>query len=172
MNDSHNVDGLIRLLGASRSDPRIDSFIRQVDPPPVITVDKEDDADAEFVEFKAHGFGLAFDHDILRAVDLRSGQQADGYARYELPLPMGISFQQSRSEVQALLPPPDVEGGGREGYFGPIPEWIRYDNVDGLAIHFEFTSDAQAVQMVTLMFLRNYEANKRMHQTPDGAGDP
>ena len=154
MKEPHHIDRLNELLGAHRTDSRLDAFIGQFDPPPVITVDKEDDADDEFVEFKAQGFGLAFDQDVLQAVHIRSGQQDDGYTKYNLSLPMGITFSQSKSEVLAILPPPDVEGGGCDGFFGPVPEWIRYDKTDGHSVHLEFTSDAQAVQMVTLMILK------------------
>ena len=91
---------------------------------------------------------------VLQAVHLHSGQKDDGYARYDLPLPLGISFSQTKADILAFLPPPDVEGGGRDGYFGPISEWFRYDDLDGHSVHINFTSNAQAVEVVTLMLLK------------------
>ena len=154
MHDRQSVECLIDLLGARRTDPRIESLICESEPPPEITVDKGDDADDEFVEFKAHGFGLAFDHDILQSIHLHSGLQDDGYTRYELPLPMGVAFTRSKSDLLSCLPEPDVVGGGcNDVCFGPVPEWIRYDKQGEYSVHFEFTPDVQAVVMVTLMQL-------------------
>ena len=172
MKEQHNSDHLAGLLGANRAEPRIDQFVRDFDPPPEITVDKEDSAYDEFVEFKAHGFGLAFEHDVLQAVHLDSGQQADGYARYELPHPMGVQLQQSKSEVLALLPPPDVEGGGHEGFFGQIPEWIRYDRLGGHSVHFEFTPVAEVLAMVTLMQSPAKKANNELQPTAKAGPEP
>ena len=149
--DPHNVERLASLLGLNRSDPQIDAFIGEFDPPPVITADKEDDADDEFVEFTSQGFGLAFEQDVLHAFHLHSGDSIDSYARYHLPLPLGITFEQCQSDLLARLPPPDTQGGGRDGTFGYIPNWIRYDDAHGPSFHVEFASDTGRVRMVTVM---------------------
>jgi hypothetical protein len=154
-NSHHNVDTMISYLGAMRSDKRIETFIRQFFLPPLITVDKVDDADDEFIEFKPHGFGLTFDKGILKSFHLHSGGPDDEYARYGLPLPKGIKFEHSKSDLLAILPPPTVEGGGcDDDFFGYIPDWIRYDCVDGHSVHVEFTSGGQSIRIVTVMLLR------------------
>ena len=154
MNNLHTVEALSSLLGARRSDTRVDAFIREFTPPPIITVDKEDDADDEFIEFKTQGFGLAFDGDVLQAIHLHSGEQDDDYAKYDLPLPMGIQFQQSKAELLSRLPPPDVTGGGCDSFIGPVPPWVRFDRVDGHSVHVEFTADTKGIRMVTVMLLK------------------
>ncbi len=156
MNDiPHHLDRLLSLLGAKRSDENVEAFIRKFDPPPIITVDKEDDADDEFIEFKSQGFGLAFAGDILHSFHLHAGEEDDDYARYDLPLPMGLSFHQLKSELLEHLPQPDAEGGGHDDFFGDIPDWIRFDNVDGYSIHLEFTPNNRRIRVVTVLVLND-----------------
>jgi hypothetical protein len=151
----HDLNTLIGFLGKPRSDQNLKAFISEFIPPPEITVDKEDDADYEFIEFKAHGFGLAFYDDILQSFHLQSGKAVDDYSKYDLSLPMGISFEESKSELLARLPAPDVEGGGQNGFFGYVPDWVRYDNGDGHAVHVQFANGTENIGMVTVMLLKN-----------------
>lgn len=154
MNDLQSVDALLSMLGAERSELRIEAFIHAFDPPPMITTDKENGAEDEFIEFKPHGFGLVFERDTLHSFHLHSGEQDDEYSRYDLPLPMGIRFEQSRSELLDRLSPPHAEGGGRDGVFGHVSDWIRYDSAGGLSIHVEFASEKGSIRVVTVMLLK------------------
>ena len=151
----HHVNKLMEFLGASRSDEKLREFIRQFIPPPTITVDKEDGADDEYIEFKEHGFCFYFEVDVLVSIFLYSGKKDKNYVMYELPLPMGICFHNSKSEMIGRLEDPNAKGGGHDGFFGVVPEWIRFDNVDGHSVHIEFTSDSKSIGMVTLMKSKN-----------------
>jgi hypothetical protein len=115
-----SVENLSRFLGVKRSNGGLRAFIEQSGATPVSTVDKEDDADDEYVEFKEQGVGFYFENDTLVSIFLHSGSDGSGYAKYDHPLPMGIQLDQSKADVVALLGSPNAEGGGRRGSFGEI----------------------------------------------------
>jgi hypothetical protein len=152
----YDTERLASLLGVSRSDNMLQAFIDRFSPPPIITVYKEDDEDREYLEFKEEGFEFCFDSDVLLAIFLYSGGKDSDYSGYCPPLPMGICFHHSKSELLDLLPHPNDRGGGYyqidDGRM--IPDWIRFDNEDGHSVHVEFTSDRRNIRMVTLMLLR------------------
>jgi len=154
MENFYKVDKLINLLGLNRHDEQIDMFLKQVCATPEITIDKEDGADDEYIEFKELGFGLHFMSDILSAIHFHSEYDISDYKMYYHPLPMGIHFKQSKSEILAFLGEPDDKGGGGyDEFFGYIPNWIKY-KMDDYTLHIEFTSDCKRIQVVTIM---NYE---------------
>lgn len=154
MNINYNPEQLISLLGLFRSDSKIEEFISNIGINPINTVDKEDGADDEFIEFKEQGLGLTFDKDKLIQISLYSGEKDSDYAKYSNSLPKGISFEQSQSELQTLLGPPNAKGGGHyNDFFGRlIPNWIRYD-MKNYALQIQFTSDLNSIHSITLMVL-------------------
>jgi hypothetical protein len=150
MNDNpFEIDELIRLIGCDRSDSRFVKFIA-LDHPPVFTVDGEDGADDEYVEFKGVGVGFYFESNKLTSVFLHSGEDGTDYERYEDSLPMGIFFGQSKNEVAKTLGSPDDQGGGHDEFFGDIPEWFKY-HTDACTMHIEFAPASKRIRMVSLM---------------------
>jgi len=73
MDNLFGIEKLIILIGLNRSDEEILFFLNKVSSEPYITVDKDDGADDEFVEFKNSGFGLHFMNDVLESIHFQSG---------------------------------------------------------------------------------------------------
>ena len=111
--DAYEVENLIKLLGAKRSDPKLLAFIIEYGANALFTVDKEDDADNEFAEFKEQGFGFYFENDVLLSISLHSAKNDPSYAKYKKALPSGLNFGDSKANVIAKLGNPDELGGGR-----------------------------------------------------------
>lgn len=148
-NISYDVDTLIGLLGLERSDVRIVGFINQFNSAPIFTVDEEDGANDEYIEFKSFGFGLYFENEALISVFLHSGEKDPSYSRYQLPLPMKILFEQTKYQLLDSHGVPNEQGGGRKGFFGVIPEWVKY-RINNYTIHIEFNSSTGRIDMVTI----------------------
>jgi hypothetical protein len=144
------VENFIVLLGCSRSDAEVVRLIDEVGRQAAHTIDKEDGADDEYVEARSRGFCLYFDAGRLTSIFLYSEKKDPSYCRYALPLPLGISFGQSKPDVLLSLGKPSTEGGGKKDFFGYVPKWIRYDK-GAYSVHVEFSGEADIVQMVTLM---------------------
>ncbi len=144
------VEYLAGLLGSNRSNSEVVRLIDELGDLAAFKIDREDDADDEYIEVKDLGLCLYFEANRLVSIFLYSEVKGEDYARYAQPLPLGISFEQSKSDVMSSIGDPSNEGGGKEGYFGYIAEWITYD-MRGLKVHVEFSREFNAVQMVTLM---------------------
>ncbi len=149
----YNAEKLIKLIALNRMDNQIIFFLNQADSVPEITIDKEDGADDEYIEFKKEGFGFHFMGDILVALHFQSGRKFSDYSMYKYSLPLSIGFEQNKSEILTLLKEPLIIGGGKDGYFGPIPHWFKYKINDDLTLHIEFTKEDK-VSVVTIM---NYD---------------
>jgi filamentous hemagglutinin len=150
MNNLFDINNLAPLIGLKRSDDSIEFFINKVSTIPTITVDKDDDADDEFIEFKRSGFGLHFMNNVLESIHFQFGRKNSDYTKFEYPLPLGIRFEQSKSEILNILGSPVAQGGGQDDFFGHVPDWFKY-NKDGYAIHIEFDPDSKSVESVTIM---------------------
>ena len=146
----YRVEKLLRFLGRIRSDDALVKFIAQFAVLPLAIVDKEDDADDEFLEFKEYGFGFYFEKDVLLSITLHSIDNASGYVSYENPLPFGVSFGQSMSDVEKILGEPDSAGGGRKGFFGDVPVWLKYKTKTH-SVHIEFSRSSKTVRAVSLL---------------------
>ena len=144
-----DVKTMANLLGCLRSDKQVKDFIDRIESTPTFYVDKEDGAYEEYIEFKDLGFCLYFDHDFLNSIFLFSKENDQGYACYSCPLPMGMKFEQSKSDVMKSCGSPEIEGGGHDNFFGDIPPWIKYQ-IDSHTVHIEFTPDTKRVSMITL----------------------
>lgn len=149
-NSSYDAEELVSLIGLSRSDNKVQTFINQFGTAPVFTVDKEDDADDEFVEFKEQGLAICFEKDVLMSICLHSGERTADFATYGHPLPMGICFEQSKSELLDSFGSPAAEGGGHDAFFGDVPDWFRY-KMDGYSVHMQFAPDLRSIRTVTVM---------------------
>ena len=93
---------------------------------------------------------MYFDNGRLVSVFLYSKQKEQGYSQYTLPLPLGISFGQSKPDLLRRIGNPSASGGGKKGVFGYIPEWIKYEK-GRYSLHIEFANETGLIQMVTLM---------------------
>jgi hypothetical protein len=142
------------MIGLNRHNDRIEELIKNADIAPIISRTKEGKIDDEFVEFKEYGFGLHFISGTLASVRFYSARTGTDYAEYRYPLPIGVRFGQSESEIQACLGQPHAKGGGGvSGFFGPVPTWFKY-KLDKNTVHLEFTLDGTGLQALTVM---NYE---------------
>jgi hypothetical protein len=148
--DIISVERLIPMLGCSRSDPRVTELIDALDSDVTFSIDKEDGADDEYMEVKTRGLSLYFDAGRLASIFLYTKQKDPSYCDYALPLPSGLSFGQSKSAVLQNLGSSFSTGGGKKGFFGEIPEWVKYEREE-YALHLEFGNGTSCVQMVTLM---------------------
>lgn len=148
----YSADKLAGFLGLHRSDDTLNEFISQFGEDVITTVDREDDADDEFAEFKKFGFGFYFEKNQLLSISLHSSEKDTSYSRYDNPLPMERTFEQTRVEVVEALGEPEASGGGMDGTFGYVSEWLRYDLGD-YYVHFEFSTDSMRIQMATLMLM-------------------
>jgi len=145
-NNTYNFEKLISLLELKRSDDRIDKFIEQLSIAPEVYIDKDDGADVEYIEFKEYGFCLYFDEGILDSIFIYSEKNDEDYEGYSLSLPMGISFNNSKSDLIKLLGVPSSKGGG---VFKNILPWIKYI-MNGYNIHFEFIKRSKSIKMITI----------------------
>jgi hypothetical protein len=145
-----SVERLIGLLGSSRTDREVLQLIDDLGREVTIFIDKDDGANDEYMEVKSRGLSLYFDAGRLASVFLYSEQKDTEYCTYALPLPEGVSFGQSKSDVLRSLGSPVSMGGGTKGFFGDVPEWIKFDKRE-YSLHLEFASGTGSLQMVTLM---------------------
>jgi len=78
-------------------------------------------SDSYYYSFKPEGISLDFTtYDMLQAIFFYS-EGADGYNQYQDNLPFGLSFQNTRKEIESILGPPDSSGGD-----GVINYWASY----------------------------------------------
>jgi hypothetical protein len=150
MYDTFSIKSLIGFIGCDRGDFRFNEFISSLNIRPLITIDKEDGANDEYVEFKDAGIGFYFENNILMSIFLHSGEDGKGYLKFQEPLPMGMCFGQSIDEVANCLGSPDAKGGGYDAFFGDVPQWVRY-NIENYALHIEFAHNSKKIGLVTLM---------------------
>ena len=153
MSQNLNANNLIPLLGKNRNDKEVEKVFHMFEGEAVVTVDKEDDADDEYVEIKSKGVGFYFEKNVLLSVFLHSPTSTPDYMGYELSLPLELQFNQSKEDVVGLLGSPACEGGGEDGFFGHVPCWVKYKEV-GYYLHVEFAMDGESIRMVTLEFLK------------------
>lgn len=144
-----DVISLIKLLGVNRMDRNLSIFLEGIEITPLITVDKDDGADDEYIEFKELGFNFYFEHDILDSIFLFSADNDEEYLEYACSLPDGLTFNQSKQEVLNLLGHPFSEGGGDDEFFGKIPGWVKYKK-DNYYLHIEFSEHRNKIRMVSL----------------------
>jgi hypothetical protein len=77
-------------------------------------------SDSYYYNFKPAGISLRFNtQDQLDAIFFYS-EGADGFSQYHGDLPYGLSFQNTRREIESILGPPDASGGGA------IDIWTSY----------------------------------------------
>lgn len=150
----YSAENLTKLLGARRDDRQFQALIAQSTSPPVITVDREDDADDEFIEFRDRGISLYFEKSVLLQVALFSQDNDSGFSEYKPSLPMGINFGEQKTALLARLPEPDLSGGGSDGFFGPVPDWVKFEHEAGYSVHVEFDPSTSAVRLVTILVRR------------------
>lgn len=150
MEELFDINNITPLIGLNRSDERVEKFLNELPPEPIITIDKDDGADDEFIEYKDSGFGLHFMNDAFECIHFQFGRKNSDYNEFKHPLPFGIRFEQSKSEILNILGFPGMQGGGHDDFFGHVPDWFKY-NKDGYAIHIEFGSESKGVESVTIM---------------------
>ena len=152
MENIFEIEKLICLLGLKRGDKQIKQFIKKTDLKAIITTDKDDDSNDEFVEFKTGGFGLHFMNDILVSIHFHASNDDSDYEEYRYTLPLGITFKRSKNDILEDLGKPTSQGGGNVGYFGTVPYWVKY-KANSYYIHIEFF-ETDKINAVTIM---NYE---------------
>ena len=148
--DMISVERLITMLGCHRNDHRVIKLIDVLGNEVALFMDKDDGANDEYIEVKNHGFCLYFDACNLASIFLYSSKKDSSYSNYAFPLPSGLSFDQSKSDVFRILGNPSDSGGGKKGFFGQIPEWYKYNKGD-YSLHLEFSGVDSTLNMVTLM---------------------
>jgi hypothetical protein len=111
-------ENLIQLLGKSITAPEIERLKKEL----------EDCEVADFDHiihfcFYRHGFCLMFDDKILGKIQLFS-EGADDYKEYPYPIPHGLSFSFTKSEVRAKLGTPSKAGKTTDIY--QFPDHVLY----------------------------------------------
>jgi hypothetical protein len=126
MENLFDINNIAPLIGLNRSDKRIVKFLNELSFEPIITADKDDGADDEYFEYKESGFGFHFMNDELESIHFQSGKKNSDYNNFIYPLPFGICFEQSKSEVTKILGFPDERGRGHDDFWGQIPDWFKF----------------------------------------------
>lgn len=76
--------------------------------------------DATYHSYKPHGLSLLLDGDRIKTIFVYA-EGADGFTAYPGELPSGLTWTQTRADVEARLGPPRESGGD-----GVIPFWAEY----------------------------------------------
>ena len=76
---------------------------------------------------------------------------ADGFAAFSKPLPYGVPYGATRTEVRRLLGKPELSGQAYvDDILGPQGAWDRFA-IELIRIHFQYTNPGLQVRLVTLM---------------------
>jgi hypothetical protein len=66
----------------------------------------------DYYSFQAEGVSLKFDTQNKLDAIFYYSEGADGFQQYKGDLPLGLTFQLTRKEIESILGPPDNSGGG------------------------------------------------------------
>lgn len=154
-----SIPDLAELLGLPPSHEKIVTFFG----PHVFKVER--DAYYGFIERPSEGVDIVFqgapwvlpasqiiDEKALHLTAFHFHREGhEKYAGYAGPLPNGIAFNDSESELRRKMGEPFATGGG--GFTTlpklPIPRWLKYSVGDNI-LHIQIDSDGR-LEMVTLM---------------------
>lgn len=140
-------DVVVSLLGRSRRDPVVESFIESSGA--VVEVSPYPDGTTYHVA-KNRGFSLLEEGGVIGTVFLYS-QGYEDHERYTGILPRGLTFDDDRHSVHGKLGKPDRHGGG-PGHatpIGPVAAWDKY-YLPEWSLHVQYGQNG-TISLVTLM---------------------
>jgi hypothetical protein len=108
-----------------------------------------------YYSFENQGMALVFDDEILTAVQLFAENAEPGMKRYSGPLPFGVRFGSSRTEVIERAGQPTRRHDTPSNGVIEAGPWVKYQR-EGYSIHFQFNNAGTAVRMCSIL----YEAKK------------
>jgi len=118
-------------------------------PPP----ERDDDIDRSYIELAREGIAFVLeDHITIDTVQL-FGLRKDGYSIYRHPLPAGLNFNMSQTEVRQMLGMPVKQGEPfTDPILGRMPAWDAFA-ADGVRVHAEYTLDRCCIKLVSVSAL-------------------
>ncbi|RZF29099.1 hypothetical protein EVC45_14915 [Paraburkholderia sp. UYCP14C] len=133
------------LLGMRYDDlPSSPIFAEVTVPPREVVIDQS------YVSCPELGLSLVLpDNEMVGAVHLHADKH-EGFAGFASPLPRGLGFHMSRSEVRATLGVPEKSGEEKEVLLlGKKPAWDSFI-VGEVRLHVEYLLGINGIQLITL----------------------
>lgn len=133
------------LLGMRYDDlPSSPIFSGAAVPPREVVVDQS------YVSCPALGLSLVLpDNETVAAIQLHADKH-EGFAGFADPLPQGLGFHMSRSEVRATLGVPEKSGEEKEVLLlGKKPAWDSFI-VGEVRLHVEYLPGSNGIQLITV----------------------
>lgn len=104
--------------------------------------------DTKYLEVPTEGFTFTLNSELAVQNIFLYADGVEGFSQYPQPLPGGLLFSMSRSDVREHLGEPQRIGDPIEA--GPIPfAWDRYESVQAY-FHLRYTNDNQQIQLITI----------------------
>jgi hypothetical protein len=102
----------------------------------------------KYLEVPAEGLTFTLDQELAVQTIFLYGDGLEGFSQYQKPLPGGLLFSMSRSDVREHLGEPNRIGDPIEE--GPIKfAWDRYESPQAY-FHLRYTSGNQQIQLITI----------------------
>jgi hypothetical protein len=102
----------------------------------------------KYLEVPAEGLTFTLNQELAVQTIFLYADGLEGFSQYQKPLPGGLLFSMSRSDVREHLGEPNRIGEPSEE--GPIKfAWDRYESPQAY-FHLRYTSDNQQIQLITI----------------------
>ena len=138
---------LLSLLGVKLDEVAKSAFVRSSHEQPKTELIE----DRFYMEMPESGLGFIAPLDGTVMTIQLYAEGLDGYKGFVGPLPEGISFPNSRSDVRNKLGQPcDSGGGAATQFFGKAPTWDLYDR-DSYSLHIQYADGDETINLITLM---------------------
>ena len=152
-------DKLVKLLRRSENDPELRSFFGRA----IANIKRNEYYG--FLEFNRDGVDAVFNEApwVLPSAVISNPKELyliafhfhreghEGHAEYDSPLPNGVAFGDTETEVLRKMGQPMARGGGNmfPVLNRPVPFWLRYQLGDDATLRFQLDANGQ-VDMATL----------------------
>jgi hypothetical protein len=103
----------------------------------------------KFLEVPAEGMTFRLDEQLAVHTIFLYGDGMEGFRQYQLPLPAGLLFSMSRSDVREYLGEPNRNGDPLVDETTVSFAWDRYES-DLAYFHLRYTSGNQQIQLITI----------------------
>jgi hypothetical protein len=130
------------LVGASATDPNLKEFLSSLDGKTKV----DHFAEMKIVEYPDGGAAIYLDRDERVTAIFFYGDVDEDHKYYDGILPKGLSFHDTKADVERKLGSPSASGTEKD----TRAPWERFD-FENYSAHVKFRPDFLAVNMVTLM---------------------
>ena len=157
-----NVAEAVKLFDLAENDKKLIAFVKDLGFD--TKLEKEADSYTSYLLDDESGYAFVFDDErmlyekfaklplggLFRFISLQlySGNK-DDYAKFQGPIPHGLSFSMSRTQARAALGDPSQSGGGEPEEFGlEVNEWDLWE-IDNYVVHLEYDQKLKSILMIS-----------------------